>query len=73
MKLNINGLVESQSVQNAERILLKRKENETMKLKLANARNNGKVQIGQIALIDDREFLRVDSRKFKDFYWLEVV
>jgi len=73
MKLNTIGLVEAQSVKNAERVLIKRKENETVKLRLANTRNYGKVRIGQIALIDDREFLRVDSSKFKGSTWLEVV
>ena len=72
MKLNSQGLVEAVSVQNIERVFLKRKESEPIKLKLAKARNYGKVQIGQIAVIDGREFLRVDPSKFNGSAWLEI-
>jgi len=72
MKLNSQGLVEAVSVQNIERVFLKRKESDPIKLRLATARNYGKVQIGQIAVIDGREFLRVDPSKFNGSAWLEI-
>ncbi len=72
MKLNTKGLVEADSVRNAERVVVKRKENETIKLRLVKTRIQRKVEIGQVAIINDREFLRVDSRKFKGYYWIEI-
>ena len=72
MKVNSKGLVEAPSVEHVKRVRLRRKESDTIKLRLANARNYGKVQIGQVAVIDDREFLRVDSSKFKGSTWLEI-
>jgi len=72
MKINSKGLVESSSVRDVERILLKCTESDTLKLKLAKARNYGKVKNGQIAVIDGREFLKVDSRRFNGSAWLEI-
>ena len=72
MKPNSQGLVESASVQDAKRVLLKRRESDTIKLRLTTARNYGKVQIGQIAVVDGREFLRVDPSKFNGSAWLEI-
>ena len=72
MKLNTKGLVEADSVRNAERVVIKRKENETIKLRLVKTKIQQKVEISQVAVISAREFLRVDSRKFKGYYWIEI-
>ena len=72
MKLNTKGLVEADSVRNAQRVVIKRKESETIKLRLVKTKIQQKVEIGQVAVISAREFLRVDSRKFKGYHWIEI-
>ncbi len=72
MELNSNGLVKLSSVQNVKRVYLKRKESETVKEKLANARNYGKVKLGEIAKFDNKEWIRVDPRKFNGSAWIEL-
>ena len=47
-------------------------ETQSIKEKLINARNYGKVQLHQIAVVDDREFLRVKPDRFNGSVWIEV-
>jgi len=72
MELNSNGSVKSSSVQQFKRVVLKRRESQTIKEKLTDARNYGKVQLNQIAVIDGKEFLRVKPQKFNGSAWIEV-
>ena len=72
MKVNSKGLVEASSVRDAKRISLKLKESDTLRLRLIKARNYRKVLKGEIAVIDDREFLRVTPSEFNGPAWLEI-
>lgn len=72
MELNPNGLVKAASVRHFERVILKRRETQTTKEKLINARNYGKVKLNQIAVVDGREFLRVKPDQFNGSVWIEV-
>lgn len=72
MELNSKGLVESASVSGLKRIHLKRKDNETVKYRLAVARTCGKVQVGEIAVFDDRQWLRVRAADFHGAAWIEL-
>jgi hypothetical protein len=72
MEFNPNGSIKSSSVQQFKRVVLKRRETQTIKEKLTDARNYGKVQLNQIAVIDGKEFLRVKSQKFSGATWIEV-
>jgi hypothetical protein len=72
MKLNPNGSVKAASVRHFQRVVLKRRETQSIKEKLINARNYGKVQLHQIAVVDDREFLRVKPDRFNGSVWIEV-
>lgn len=72
MELNSNGSIKSASVRHFQRVILKRRETQSIKEKLTNARNYGKVQLHQIAVIDDREFLRVKPDQFNGSAWIEV-
>jgi hypothetical protein len=69
MELNPNGSIKAASVRHFQRVILKRRETQSIKEKLTNARNYGKVQLHQIAVVDDREFLRV---KPEPVQWLGV-
>lgn len=72
MEINSQGLIESSSIENIVRIILKRRKNETITDRLMKARHDGTVKSGQIAVLGDKEYLRVDARKFKGAVWIEV-
>lgn len=71
MELNANGLVKSASVRDVKRVVLKLKEGQQIRHCLALARN-GKVRRGEIAVLGDREWLRVDSSEFHGSAWIEI-
>ncbi len=64
VKLNFNGTVCQSSVKHLIRIELKPKEGERVKDVLVKAKNQGKVKIGQIGVIDNKEWLRVLPPRF---------
>lgn len=72
MELNSNGLVVSASVSESKRIRLKRKDNETVKQRLSVARTRGRVQLGEVAVFDDRQWLRVKASDFNGAAWIEL-
>lgn len=72
MEINTRGLVDSVSVQNARRVSLKLRETDTIKSRLCRARRSQTVKPGEIAVIEDREFMRVDGIRSKSIFWIEV-
>lgn len=72
MELNSNGSVKASSVRHFRRVVLKIRETQTIKEKLSNAKNYGKVQLNQIAVLGDKEFLRVSPHKFNGSAWIEI-
>ncbi len=72
MELNHNGPVKATCVRHFQRVVLKRRETQSIKEKLINARNYGKVRLHQIAVVGDREFLRVKPDRFNGSVWIEV-
>ena len=71
MELDEKGLVKSSSVREVKRIRLKQLEHDRIRYRLAIARR-GQVRVGEIAVIGDREWLRVDSQQFKGLAWIEI-
>jgi hypothetical protein len=72
MELNPTAQSKQASVRIFKRVILKCRETLSIKEKLTNARNYGKVQLHQIAVVDDREFLRVKPNRFNGSAWVEV-
>ena len=72
LEFNPNGSIKGCSVSHLERVVLKRRETQTIKQMLSNARNYGKVRLHQIAVIDEKEFMRVKAEKFNGSAWIEV-
>ena len=72
MKFNSNGTINAASVQLLERVVLNSKEGERVKDVLVKAKNHGKVKIGQIAVLGNKEWLRVRSDKFNGSPWVEI-
>jgi hypothetical protein len=72
MKFNLNGTISASSVQNIKRVVLHSKEGERVKDVLVKAKNHGKVKIGQIAVLGDKEWIRVRPDKFNGSPWIEI-
>lgn len=72
MELDSKGLIKAASVRHFQRVVLKRRETQTIKEKLLSARNYGKVQLNQVAVVDGKEFLRVKPNEFNGSAWIEI-
>ena len=71
MEINERGLVTAASVREARRIVLKPLECETVRHRLATVRR-GRVKLGEIAVLGDRQWLRVNPLDFHGSAWIEV-
>ena len=71
MELNQDGTISARSVQEIKRINIKPKENQSIKYRLATVRR-GRVRLGEIAVIGDREWLRVNPDDFHGAAWIEI-
>lgn len=71
MELNPNGTVRADSVRDIKRITLKLRESQTIKYRLFVGRR-GAVRLGEIAVLGDREFIRVNPADFQGSAWIEI-
>ncbi len=72
MKFNLNGTISAPSVRHIERVVLNSREGERVKDALVKAKNHGRVKIGQIAVLENKEWMRVRADKFNGCLWIEI-
>ena len=72
MELNLDGTVSRNSVRHLKRVLIKLKEGEQIRDALVKAKNQSKVKVGQIAVIDEREWLRLSPYNYNGAVWVEI-
>jgi hypothetical protein len=73
VEFNADGTIKSASVRDRTRVNVRRQENDTVRFRLAVARTSGRVQLGQVAVFDEREWLRVRASKHQGSPWIEIV
>jgi len=72
MEFNLNGTIKAMSVRYNQRIVLNSREGELIRDVLVKAKNQGKVKVGQVAVFENREWLRVLPHKFNGSPWIEI-
>lgn len=72
MEFNLDGTISRRLVETLKRVFIKPKEGEQIKTALVKAKNQNKVKIGQIAVIDEREWLRLPLRDYNGAVWIEI-
>lgn len=72
MELNRYGFVTAASVENSKKVKLIQREYESERVTLIKAKNNQTVRVGEVAVIGNKEWLRVSATKFDGTFWIAI-
>lgn len=71
MELNPDGTIKAASVREVKRVIIKPMEEQTIRYRLATVRR-GRVRLGEIAVLGDRQWLRVNPLDYHGSAWIEI-
>lgn len=78
MEFNPDGTISRSSVRHLKRVLIKLRDGEQIRYALARVRSKCKIKVGEIAVIDEREWLRLSPcHNLSPYYlngtiWIEI-